>query len=366
MPIKFRCNYCRQFLGISRTRAGEVFDCPTCGRAIRVPELDGSVAPLPEPELDGADAHLARALSELAALVPGDQDLPRVARELSEPEAEIPQPLPEPVPVEIALPVMVTPVTPLMSGPASDKEGDAGAALQDVLRELSTLPAEEPAVETQNAPRFLTSAVAPPRGTWTSTLVTAIAALLGAMGGVWSVFAVSGPLTNEDVREPPVAPAVANADTVTVRGRVTYQADAGTIAPDVGACVIILPGTWDGAARLAPIGLRAADHAVDQAVAAAMVRAMGGAVVWTDAAGEYEVTLPRAGAHRVLVLSRLAAASNEPAATTGLEGYLADVPGTLGQRAYAWRDVVAQDQTENVWDQHFGVAVQGPVVKPAP
>ena len=68
MPIKFRCSYCRQFLGISRNRAGEVFDCPTCGRTIRVPSLDGTVAPVPAPELNAADAHLARALDELAAL----------------------------------------------------------------------------------------------------------------------------------------------------------------------------------------------------------------------------------------------------------------------------------------------------------
>ena len=72
MPIKFRCQHCRQFLGISRAQAGGIVDCPTCGRTIRVPELDGTVAPLPKPGLDPKDSKLAAALSELASI--GDED----------------------------------------------------------------------------------------------------------------------------------------------------------------------------------------------------------------------------------------------------------------------------------------------------
>lgn len=80
MPIKFRCQHCRQFLGISRTQAGGIVDCPTCGRTIRVPELDGTVAPLPRPGLDPKDSKLAAALSELASI--GDEDgLPAPAQD---------------------------------------------------------------------------------------------------------------------------------------------------------------------------------------------------------------------------------------------------------------------------------------------
>jgi len=68
MPIKFRCQQCRQFLGISRSKAGSVVDCPTCGRTIRIPELDGTVRPLPKPSLDLQDSSLARALDELASI----------------------------------------------------------------------------------------------------------------------------------------------------------------------------------------------------------------------------------------------------------------------------------------------------------
>ena len=80
MPIKFRCQHCRQFLGISRAQAGGIVDCPTCGRTIRVPELDGTVSPLPKPGLDPKDSKLAAALSELASI--GDEDgLPAPAQD---------------------------------------------------------------------------------------------------------------------------------------------------------------------------------------------------------------------------------------------------------------------------------------------
>jgi len=68
MPIKFRCQQCRQFLGISRSQAESVVDCPTCGRTIRVPALDGTVRPLPKPGLDPQDSKLTAALDELASI----------------------------------------------------------------------------------------------------------------------------------------------------------------------------------------------------------------------------------------------------------------------------------------------------------
>lgn len=68
MPIKFRCQHCRQFLGISRSKAGEIFDCPTCGWTLRVPDLDGTIRPLPDPGLNMQDSKLAKALDELASM----------------------------------------------------------------------------------------------------------------------------------------------------------------------------------------------------------------------------------------------------------------------------------------------------------
>ncbi len=77
MPIKFRCQYCRQMLGISRTRAGALVDCPRCGRSLRVPQIDGAetqagTATDPVGMQRGRDVDLIDALQSLAEL---SQDL---------------------------------------------------------------------------------------------------------------------------------------------------------------------------------------------------------------------------------------------------------------------------------------------------
>ena len=157
MPIKFRCNYCRQFLGISRAQAGGIVDCPTCGRSIRVPQLDGSLQPLPEPELNLQDAQLARALEELARL--GSSDPQPVARQTQsdeelEEENELPQLIPEPIPIEVPIPPTPIAINPPMTDdeiaeppPSATSSGqqDSKRHEQSLLAELASLaPADEP------------------------------------------------------------------------------------------------------------------------------------------------------------------------------------------------------------------------------
>lgn len=66
MPIQFRCQHCRQLLGISRSKAGSIVDCPACGRSLRVPMMDG-VAAKHEPVQHGSDAGFRSALEELSS-----------------------------------------------------------------------------------------------------------------------------------------------------------------------------------------------------------------------------------------------------------------------------------------------------------
>jgi DNA-directed RNA polymerase subunit RPC12/RpoP len=40
MPIRFRCVYCKQLMGISRRKAGTVVRCPKCTRQVMVPMAD--------------------------------------------------------------------------------------------------------------------------------------------------------------------------------------------------------------------------------------------------------------------------------------------------------------------------------------
>lgn len=42
MPIRFRCAYCNQLLGIARRKAGTVVRCPTCAGQVVVPAGDGT------------------------------------------------------------------------------------------------------------------------------------------------------------------------------------------------------------------------------------------------------------------------------------------------------------------------------------
>ena len=68
MPIKFRCVHCRQLLGISRGKAGQPVDCPTCGRTVRVPNLDGRAEPVSAPGMNLNDSSLVQALDALAMI----------------------------------------------------------------------------------------------------------------------------------------------------------------------------------------------------------------------------------------------------------------------------------------------------------
>lgn len=40
MPIRFRCEHCKQLLGIARRKAGSHVNCPTCQRQVLVPAQD--------------------------------------------------------------------------------------------------------------------------------------------------------------------------------------------------------------------------------------------------------------------------------------------------------------------------------------
>src|SRR5207302_2631857 len=41
MPIRFRCAYCNQLMGIARRKAGTVVRCPNCAGQVVVPRPEG-------------------------------------------------------------------------------------------------------------------------------------------------------------------------------------------------------------------------------------------------------------------------------------------------------------------------------------
>lgn len=349
MPIKFRCNYCRQFLGISRNRAGGVVDCPTCGRTIRVPELDGSLAPVPAPGLNSDDEHLARALDELGALAQIDLQALPAAEDLEEPDDEIPQPLPEPVPMEIPIPITPAVVSLDLPSVPAISTAPPGPSV-DVLAELAAASPRE-FVTAQPAPQ---TTIGHPR--W--LLIAAFAPLLTLLVGLglgWTI----GRLSSHSA-DAPLTPAEKNviADaSARVRGRISYQTPEGTIEPDVGAAVLLLPESWDAVNRLAPAGLRPADAVLDQEFVAVAITGMQGRLGFANAAGEFDLSASTEGKQRVLVLSRLSARPEgtaiAPEDLTLLQGYLQDPEATLGQRSYVLKTVEVREGAETVWDHQF-------------
>ncbi len=54
MPIRFRCHYCHQLLGIARRKAGSMVRCPTCQNELTVPSSSEShhvAQPEPQPSV---------------------------------------------------------------------------------------------------------------------------------------------------------------------------------------------------------------------------------------------------------------------------------------------------------------------------
>lgn len=47
MPIRFRCRYCNQLMGISRRKAGTTVQCPTCRAEVLVPQPEAEDKPEP-------------------------------------------------------------------------------------------------------------------------------------------------------------------------------------------------------------------------------------------------------------------------------------------------------------------------------
>lgn len=348
MPIKFRCNYCRQFLGISRAQAGGVVDCPSCGRTIRVPLLDGSVKPLPNPELNLQDAHLAKALEELAQLDDLlDQDLPVVKPkpqgfasledEDGDEENEIPQPIPEPIPIEVPIaptPIKLAPPTfetdvpqdgdddieeqapqpggslvdpPVVDAPPVSKvpaprRSSFDESLLSELASLAPTPALKPTTDVpESAPRGFSPE--PRRQTSTSFAGQSLVVLIVFVSGMLLerftrfVESLQAPKTNVSTTD---GVEVGQSDDLS--GRITFQTPEGESRPDRGARIIVLPVERSGTNKLSVTGFRPADTEADAQTAAKGLAEIGGALATANETGRFTLSLP-AGSYRILVLS---------------------------------------------------------------
>lgn len=372
MPIKFRCEHCRQFLGISHTKSGSLVDCPTCGRTIRVPDSQGHVQPLPEPKLNLKDVKLATALEELAMFGQEASREPESAVAVADPEEAAPKlpvaPPIVPVPIRIE-PVVVSKPIPIdipdTQKPAAVASMHELAALanQSAVRDLAS---EQPVVDVELLPRLQPPPSSEIKRVGVSWIV--IALLIGFIAG----FGV-GRLDRSAVasKEPVGAdgkPAVSNANapanganpsgpSIAVRGRITYQTDSGDRQPDRGARVLLLPEKRSGTTKLAVNGFRSVDADADSQVAAASLRALGGDIVIVDDEGNFASTSLKPGTYRILALShfqpRDERTATEPAVKALLDTYFDRPEQLLGKCRYQLAELKVSGQAPALWDHLF-------------
>lgn len=386
MPIKFRCQHCRQFLGISRGKAGLVVDCPTCGRSIRVPDLDGIVKPLPQqPGLNPKDSELRNALDELANIGRPIQDSHSPVQSDALHQVDEAEGAPEPVRLAPPSPIELPPVVPsppveiaVQRPLASDEEKawrttrpkEAWKTLQELAAEDSSHDSAPAATSDNRRTPSATNTShddrndAPPTRSTVPIRLFALGILALAFAtGFWagrltqsSTGNESASSENNSAKVVQQVPTAASLPPAAVRGRISYQTDAGDRKPDQHARVIILPVQWSGKTKLKMDGFRIGDSTDDQRVAKASIKAMGGDFATTDDLGEYSVSLPFAGQYHVFVLSN---SISRPASedTKEIEAkwslYFERPTQLLGHIQIHTESIRYSGQTTELWDYTF-------------
>ena len=317
MPIKFRCKYCQQFLGISRSRAGAVVDCPQCARSVRVPELDGRTRKMPGEPKAGNDPSLISALSELSSLdddsvdslqtPPAETDFESLSDGMFEP-IDL-QYLEKPVSVDRDLPVSVQADTvEALKEPLYSK---SPVALSESLSELASLDGD---LESQPISAELLQEMRQISGNhrWLSmpALLLSLITLIGGLAGGWWIaesdlinldrFKVGStdpesaktnqPVTSSGlVRKNAEEQDSPTADVV-VQGTVEYQAPSGHMLPDEGALILLLPNERSGTLLLDARSLNQASAHPDFRATKAALNSLSGTIVRTDGEGLFAVS----------------------------------------------------------------------------
>lgn len=366
MLIKFRCHYCHQFLGIARSRAGELTVCPTCGRTIQIPG-DGSPTSheAPAAETPPGGEGYATALQELAVLLQPEPN--SNGSHAGEPEEGKSLVSPEPIPLEIpgeVEPIVLSAESEWNSPEELDREkrGDSQpVAYQVTMRDeqfrdligllapVHVASADRPVtrksiVRSHDVGMFLL-------GGMTMLIVAAIVAYASGLG--------RSPTPDEPVPQP-VADTPAG---IPVRGKISVRSADGATQADAGALVMLLPERPPGKFRLPAVGLRPGDDDVDFAAAAAVIESWGGFATRTDANGAYQGSLAKPGRYLAVALSAIAPSASTSAttdATKPLTGYFADPVELLGTRAIQLAPLTVKTQAPVSWDYVHEAVSNGP------
>lgn len=380
MPIKFRCEYCRQLMGIAETKAGSLVDCPTCGRTLRVPNRNGTVDPPPKPSVNLADDGLRRALEELAQLGQaagsGAQSavensisliLPPVAPPSS--REKVPEPnlaavvghsAPNPLVNSIALeplPAMkvVDPPAPQRAAVASLSVNSAtisDGSHDQVLASIGGAISPGRPVKS-DLPVSPASHGVPIGWVIAAMALSLVAGVVGGFGFGTYLATTSRAAPSATNLEP--APAAARS---LIKGRLTYRNAQKQLQPDAGATVLILPVKREDAAKLSVGGLRPNDNAESRLAAAKRLEGQGGRLAQADDDGNFQIDVPDEGEYTIIGLSHF---QGRPADDTGsadslttLEELFERPEQLIGKRAFQVASIKHAGTGTVIWDQTFG------------
>jgi len=371
MPIKFRCQKCRQYLGISRTQAGQIVDCPTCGRSVRVPRLDGKVEPLPAPAMDMDDSSLVDALDALAGIghQPPSSDEDAVAD--GDAGAAGDQPTVIEVAESVAVPIELPPTSNPEVIELHTETVELPPAPQDTA--LESVESMRAATPQAGAPGFEATIaelaeMAPPPPSPTAGSAHTRRWYLAIVAVGIAMFA-AGYFLRPDVGDAvpaerlpaesaaAIAPPPSADGTPAMRGRITYQAADGQRQPDRGARILVFAQEHPGVVTVSAIGLRSPVDGPDFRLTHAGWKSLGGDLAVADSAGEFQVQLPGPGQYPVLVISHFVSRPSDGNIPQDLEQLLrqyVDRPDQLlGRLQYHFETVRYQGSGTLAWDHTF-------------
>jgi hypothetical protein len=369
MPIKFRCVHCGQYLGISRSKAGTVVDCPACGRSVGVPKKDGEKAErVGRPSLNHQDSQLAEALREVAAIaqssdmaipqLPPVFDRPTDARETREVNA----PPPRIIPAEPLPPVRhLDPPPPPKLSPAALEDPNADYSEEETAFD-TRLPLEQLALLAEPP-----EPAPPPRASygqfqWTNEVpwklwlafvaVGFTAIVTGFVLGRWDLNMESGNAGTQDVSQEPTPEqnaasaqdVYAHLGALAAEGTIKYSEGEGRpITPDAGAWIYAFPLKNETGKMLKPEWFESNHPARIQAL-----QILGGNAVQADANGQFQLDLLREGKYLLIVSSahksRPTSAANSKTPPDVLKQYFEDPEAFLGQWAFQSQEVEYQGE----------------------
>ena len=408
MPIQFRCQYCRQRLGIADSRAGAVVDCPACGRTLRVPGRDdGAAATQMAAARSEADPQLQSALHLLSEIGPGTPaetapatlpaaavhkvlarkaaNAPTTPRKHSPTGADNATRVPaDPLKELASLPVAGVEDLPLLAAPellednAVDAEVPTAAANSSsaatpaaALLDSTAAPLTEALAELAAQP--LPTPRAPRRSALQRTFPLLIPILIGLL--MFTAGYLTGQsgwsdqpaLESQPAAVPETTAASASAPATPqpvaagqISGHVQAAGADGKTVPDAGALVLIAPADNPSELRLDGRFLRDAPDTPGRLAITAALGQLGVRFTHAAADGAFSLPLSTPGPCRLLVVSRR---NVRPAAAP----LTAEVAAVLNEWFAAPSPVTGRLQTvvQNITAPDDGSGVQQTVTIPA-